>query len=153
MNRAWSVCSFVLLTSCSLATSWDGLPIGVSPDASVDANESADAEADAALDSGCGSGALYCGGDGVVGDPSTLYRCGASGMMSAIVTCSKGCVRREPKANDECICIVGGFYCGDDQVVGDPKTLYKCASDYSATFVQTCPNQCVVNTGNDDSCK
>ena len=38
-------------------------------------------------------------------------------------------------------------------LVGDPKKLYKCAADYGATFVQSCPNQCVVNTANDDTCK
>jgi hypothetical protein len=139
MHHAW----FVLFASgCSLTTSWDGLPIGVGPDAASDANEA-----------GCESGALYCGGDGVVGKPSTLYQCGASGTATAVVSCSKGCVRRQPASDDACVCTVGGFYCGNDQVVGDPKTLYKCAADYGATFVQSCPNQCVVNVGVDDTCK
>jgi hypothetical protein len=40
---------------------------------------------------GCVSGGLYCGGDKVTGDPSTLYRCNGAGAPSVVSHCGSGC--------------------------------------------------------------
>lgn len=161
------------LCACSLVTSWSDLPLGEGPDSGagdvdaqdvvapplVDAgHDAADASHDAAVEAsvdagGCGSGRLYCGGDGVLGDPSTLYKCSSGSAGAAVVLCEKGCAHKEPAHDDACVCVAGGFYCGNDQVVGDPAKLYKCNSDYTATLVQTCPTSCIVRPGQDDICK
>jgi hypothetical protein len=50
---------------------------------------------------GCYAGGLYCGGDKVTGDPSTLYKCtgGSSGVV--VSQCAKGCAVVSG-ANDRC---------------------------------------------------
>jgi hypothetical protein len=140
---------------CSLATSWTDLPLGERIDASVsDAALDANPQRDAAtVDGGtCVNGKLYCGGDVVVGNPSTLYRCGANGTASAALICQKGCARKQTAHDDACVCAVDGLYCGNDQVIGDPGKLYKCNADYTATLVQSCTTQCVVRPGQNDVC-
>jgi hypothetical protein len=159
----WRSTLFVMLacSACSLATSWSDLPLGRGPDSGeVDADALKDAELDAhdasdgaKVDAGaCTSGRYYCGGDGVVGDPTTLYRCGINGSAAPALVCMKGCAHKEPSKDDACVCVAGGFYCGNDQVLGDPNKLYQCNADNTATLVQTCPKSCVVRTGQDDIC-
>jgi hypothetical protein len=44
---------------------------------------------------------LYCGGNGVNGDVSTLYRC-AGGAVTVEQTCSNGCEKKPNGFNDVC---------------------------------------------------
>jgi hypothetical protein len=44
---------------------------------------------------------LYCGGNGVNGDTSTLYRC-ANGVVTVEQTCSNGCETKPNGFNDVC---------------------------------------------------
>jgi hypothetical protein len=131
--------------ACSAITSWDGLEL----DAPADAGEG---EGDGGSAPGsCEAGAYRCGGDGVVGDPSTLYRCLPDGGATPAIPCARGCTRR-PGRSGACICVVGTRYCGNDQVVGDPAVLYECESDYSGKVIQRCDAGCRVATNAEDDC-
>jgi hypothetical protein len=107
----------------------------------------------------CPSGnGLYCGGDGVTGDPSTLYQC-TSGTLNVVQVCGNGCQVNPPGVNDQCApfgpssCPSGnGLYCGGDGIVGSANVLYQC-SNGTLSVVRTCPNGCRVNPpGVDDGC-
>ncbi len=101
----------------------------------------------------CVEGGLYCGGDKVKGSSSTLYRCDAHGGVSVVETCARGCMVR-PGQDDACRpCVVGGLYCGGDEVSGDPGTLYRCTSTGTGAVVQHCAHGCAVHPGADDACK
>ena len=132
------------LAACSILTSWDGLPLGTPPDAAApDAAEAPEAS--------CPEGEHRCGGDGIVGDPSTLYRCLADGGAAVAIACAKGCARR-PERGGACICVVGTRYCGNDQVLGDPAALYECTSDYSGRLIRVCDAGCTVKANAQDEC-
>ncbi len=133
------------LAACSLLTSFDGLPIDTPPDAS---DEAAAADAGAA----CPAGEHRCGGDGVVGDPNTLYRCLGDGGAVVAIPCTKGCARR-PGRGGACVCVAGTKYCGNDQVVGDPSALYECRSDYSGKLLRVCDAGCTVKVNAEDDCR
>ena len=49
----------------------------------------------------CIEGGFYCGGDKLVGDPSTLYRC-SNGAGTAPKPCANGCVIAPPNNDDYC---------------------------------------------------
>lgn len=49
----------------------------------------------------CKETGLYCGGDKVDGDPSTLYRC-TDGVGVVVRVCPKGCVIAPPMKDDDC---------------------------------------------------
>jgi len=100
---------------------------------------------------------LYCGGNGVNGDPGTLYRCTA-GSVSVVQACGNGCQRMPPGVNDQCTsgpgsCPSGnGLYCGGDGVNGDPNTLYNC-NNGNLTVLQACANGCQrMPAGVNDQC-
>lgn len=137
------------LAACSLLTSFDGLPIDTPPDAAAAREASDDAEADGPTS--CPAGEHRCGGDGVVGDPSTLYRCLDDGGATIAIPCAKGCTRR-PGRSGACICVAGTKYCGNDQVVGDPGSLYECQSDYSGKLLRVCDAGCSVKANAQDEC-
>ena len=104
---------------------------------------------------GCPSGdGAYCGGDGIDGDPNTLYAC-SGGSLSVIEHCALGCQSNPAGTDDECntSCPLGnGLYCGGDGVSGNSNTLYSCYGGY-LTPVQTCSAGCDWNPpGVDDSC-
>jgi hypothetical protein len=112
---------------------------------------------------GCGGyqDGLYCGGDYVSGDPSTLYRC-ASGSLTVEQACSSGCqvmptgvddqCAAAPSSNTDCAGYFDGLYCGGDYISGDASTLYRCTSG-SLSVEQACANGCVVeSSGVDDHC-
>jgi hypothetical protein len=103
----------------------------------------------------CTDGRLYCGGDTVAGDVSTLYRCNVRAVPSARGRCAAGCVMH-PGENDACaagaLCQDGGKYCGGDKVEGDPQTLYVCAAG-AGTMSRLCPSGCVVRPSTDDICR
>jgi RHS repeat-associated protein len=74
----------------------------------------------------CPSGnGLYCGNDGMGGDPNTLYQC-ENGTAVAARVCANGCKIMPPGQNDVCNpdSMVGGcpsgngLYCGGDAVSG-----------------------------------
>lgn len=103
----------------------------------------------------CPTNGLYCGSDGVGGDPKTLYRC-TNGTAEAVQVCPNGCQTNPPGQDDACVsarCPSGdGLYCGT--IAGqDPDSLYRCnAGAYS--FVGVCANGCQVNPpGQNDACK
>ena len=165
-----TITGFFLL-GCSLATSWNDLPLGPldAPDAAkIDAGktvidsgptvvDSGSDAADASVDtSACPVGEYVCGGDPNGGpDKDTLYSCPMGGMpASAVTVCTHGCVTRLPHGTDVCQCTVDGNYCGNDQIPGDPNTLYRCNPDFTGTLVMKCVNGCEVNkVGKDDACK
>lgn len=166
-----SALSCLLLGGCSLATSWSDLPLGPldAPDASradaaktvIDAGPViADSGPETADSSGaCPLGEFVCGdptSPGVNG-ADTLYTCETSdtaGGGTAVTVCTHGCLRRQPVASDVCNCNVSGLYCGNDQIPGDPDTLYRCNPDFSGTKVMKCAAGCEVNkVGKDDACK
>jgi hypothetical protein len=100
---------------------------------------------------------LYCGGNGVDGDPNTLFQC-VAGVRAVVEMCPSGCQAMPAGVNDECVggsgpCTNGnGLYCGGDVVPGDSKTLYQCTDGY-LSVVQVCPGGCqVMPAGVDDQC-
>ncbi|WP_394836946.1 hypothetical protein LVJ94_08565 [Pendulispora rubella] len=103
----------------------------------------------------CVAGGAYCGGDRVVGDANTLYRCNSDGKSATqIRACSHGCYVAPAGQDDRCRCVAGSAYCGGDVVDGDANTLYRCGSDgVSISVIQVCANGCQWNTGDDDACK
>ncbi len=100
----------------------------------------------------CVDGGLYCGGDKVEGNASTLYRC-EDGEGTKVRACAHGCAVRSGK-DDACRCVPDSDYCGGDVVSGDADTLYRCGSDgVSTTVVKHCAHGCAVHSGTDDACK
>jgi GH25 family lysozyme M1 (1,4-beta-N-acetylmuramidase) len=99
---------------------------------------------------------VYCGGNGVVGDPRTLYRC-AGGRATREELCAMGCASMPAGQDDRCRatneCPVGdGLYCGGDLIGGGRRTLYRCTEGKIA-LEQTCANSCVWEpVGSDDRC-
>jgi len=96
---------------------------------------------------------LYCGGNGVPGDTSTLYNC-SSGTLTTAQVCSLGCQRMPAGTNDRCVpCPYGnGRYCGGNGVQGDPGTLYNCSNGTLST-VQVCSLGCQrMPVGINDQC-
>jgi hypothetical protein len=104
------------------------------------------------------NGGHYCGGNGVGGDPSTLYDC-VKHSLSPMENCANGCRYNPPGVQDVCQapeslgwCPNNGLYCGGDYIAGDPSTLYRCTS-HQLTVEQSCANGCKVNPdGINDRC-
>ncbi len=141
---------------CSLVTSFDGVALGAADAGANDADaepESGAADAGADVDAAiCFAGGYYCGGDHNPEAAGNLYRCTADGGGFVLaLTCAEGCVARNG-ADDVCQCVVGSAYCGGDQVVGAPGTLYTCGAGYTPVEKQVCPNGCKTNVGTDDTC-
>ena len=71
--------------------------------------------------------------------------------------CTYGCLVR-PADDDACsggpmTCIDGGFYCGGNEVDGDPQTRYRCSGGVG-TAPMVCANGCVIGPpGQDDDCR
>jgi hypothetical protein len=99
---------------------------------------------------------LYCGGNGVVGDPRTLFRC-TSGAASIAKVCAEGCMIAPAGQDDACapttFCPAGdGAYCGGDLIGGDRNTLYDCTGG-KVTVKQQCTSSCTwAAFGSDDQC-
>ena len=125
--------------------------------ATLDAGEHGSVTLELAPAQACVAGSLYCGGDKVAGDPDTLYQCNAGGVPLARGACAYGCVVR-PADDDTCrggggTCMDGGYYCGGDELDGDPQTLYRCAGGVG-TGGMVCAAGCVVaDPGHDDGCR
>jgi hypothetical protein len=124
--------------------------------ATVPAGGRADIDITLAPPQECTPGGHYCGGDQLAGDPNTLYTCIEDSVPQARGVCTAGC---QVQAADDDVCradggrcVEGGFYCGGDKLVGDPATLYTCASGAGVNG-QLCPNGCLVRPGKDDVCR
>jgi hypothetical protein len=101
---------------------------------------------------------LYCGGDGIQGNSSTLYQC-TGGVLTVSQVCANGCAVEPAGQSDQCNpppsqCPDGnGLYCGGDGVQGNANTLYQCSGGV-LTVSQVCANGCQVNPpGQSDQCK
>jgi hypothetical protein len=117
-----------------------------------------------------GYSGMFCGSDGVGGNPNTLYDCESDAIASKQV-CANGCVTNpDATLNDYCADAppAGGGgggssgpsctglpdfkYCGSDGVNGDANTLYTCAGG-KLTDSQPCANGCTIGSSNtDDYC-
>ena len=130
------------------------------PAADVVATPPQDATADgSAPPQACPNGnGPYCGGDGIGGDPSTLYFCTA-GMLRAMspAPCPHGCHVVHAALDDYCEVdcngmVNGGFYCGSE-IGGSTDILYRCTGGASGTIMSYCPNGCSVQPmGTNDRC-
>ncbi|HTL33384.1 MAG TPA: GH25 family lysozyme [Kofleriaceae bacterium] len=98
----------------------------------------------------------YCGGNGVKGDPRSLFRC-SGGQKTLKKVCAEGCVVKPAGEDDVCapasFCPAGdGPYCGGDLIGGDRNTLYQCQGG-AVTEQQKCANGCSwAPFGSDDHC-
>ena len=96
---------------------------------------------------------LYCGGNGVKGDASTLYEC-TGGMLTVAQACSLGCQHEPQGQNDNCMpCPRGdGLYCGGHGIPGLVGTLYACKAGTLSPST-TCADGCVAEpSGQNDQC-
>ena len=101
----------------------------------------------------------YCGGDGVTGDPATVYVC-AGGEVTNATACSDFC-QSSPRGADGagtdscgsvCSGIADGTYCGANGVQADAGTLFTCAGGQLATS-SACTAFCQAGTPpGQDSC-
>ena len=111
----------------------------------------------------CVAGGLYCGGDKVNGNHSTLYRCNGPGAATVVEQCSNGCSVNSG-SDDSCAsapapspsgggCVAGGLYCGGDKVSGASNTLYRCNGPGAPTALANCSDGCEVLSGQNDACR
>lgn len=105
----------------------------------------------------CEDGGFYCGGDQLAGDADTLYICDAGSVPQARGRCVHGCEVR-PTADDVCLggpetCIAGGFYCGGNEVDGDPSSLYTCTAGEGTNPMECADGCAIMPPGNDDDCR
>ena len=108
----------------------------------------------------CPSGGMFCGGDTISGDASTLYSCPGAGLApSAQQVCANGCSVQPAGTNDFCqpsqSCPGSGDYCGGDGVQGgDPNTLYHCpGSGLPPSSGDPCSMGCtIMPAGTNDFC-
>ncbi len=99
----------------------------------------------------------YCGSDLGIEPATALFECTGSPSPELTRSCEEGCRADSVAGNDDCYeadCtgVWDGYYCGTDQVHGNPQALYLCMSG-SAVSYQTCPNDCLTQSaGIDDVC-
>jgi hypothetical protein len=107
----------------------------------------------------CPNDGLYCGGDYIQGDASTLYRCSGH-QLFVEQHCDSGCQSNPAGVDDACKsatppsqwCPNDGLYCGGDYVQGDPSTLYECSGHVLGVY-EACGGTCVVQpAGYNDYC-
>lgn len=122
----------------------------------LDANQRIELDLVLAPRSTCETGGDYCGGNELAGDEDTLYRC-TDGVPIARGRCVHGCTVRDG-IDDGCgggpmTCVDGGLYCGGNELVGDPASLYRCEGGQAVDRIM-CPNGCAIATPpNDDFCR
>lgn len=117
-------------------TSWNGSNFGAPSDSTGGFTPACWIHANANSTGTCvyGNG-LYCGGNGVSGDPSTLYDC-QNGVLAIDQVCSFGCEHMANYVNDQCYPCPNG-----DGVSCSENTLYSCKAG-SLTPAETCPYGC-----------
>jgi hypothetical protein len=105
----------------------------------------------------CVAGSFYCGGDKLAGDPGVLYQCNAGGVPLARGRCELECVVNT--GNDDACrgvggpCTEGGYYCGGNELDGDPQSLYQCVGGVGRSR-RECANGCEIRpAGQDDACR
>ena len=113
----------------------------------------------------CPGAGSFCGGQGIAGDPGTLFLCGAANQPPASsMACMNGC---DPKGGgaDACkvvmamggpVCPGNGAFCGGDGVAGgDGNTLYQCpGKGLAPTSSEACGSGCQTEPNpNPDFCK
>jgi hypothetical protein len=100
---------------------------------------------------------LYCGGNGITGNASTLYRC-TNGAIVVEQQCSAGCFAKPNGEADACVdttqtCVAGnGLYCGGNGILGNANSLYRCQNGI-VSLVQTCTTCVKQPTGLNDTCQ
>jgi hypothetical protein len=108
---------------------------------------------------GCPLGnGLYCGGNGIAGDATNLYRC-TNGTLTVEATCAAGCLHAPDGQPDACVdatqtCTAGnGLYCGGNGIAGNEDTLYRCQNGV-VSVAQVCTTACVERPiGQNDTCQ
>jgi hypothetical protein len=100
---------------------------------------------------------LYCGGNGITGDATKLYRC-TDGALAVVETCAAGCFAKPAGEADACVdttqtCRYGdGLYCGGNGILGNANTLYSCANGI-VSVTQVCAAGCLARpVGFNDGC-
>jgi surface antigen len=101
---------------------------------------------------------LYCGGNGVSGDGSTLYRCTTGAGLSVVQACSAGCEPMPDGQDDRCrtsaACPFGaGLYCGGNGVSGDTSTLFRCGSGRIVVETKCAAGCRRMTNGANDACR
>lgn len=85
----------------------------------VDAGAPSDDDAGVVTSGGtCSAGGLYCGGDKVIGDAKTLYKCNGPGTPSVVEHCAAGCSVNAGR-DDSCLSAPGSC-----AIVAVPKAAY-----------------------------
>lgn len=103
---------------------------------------------------------LFCGDDwGMGGDPGALYQCAGGKVVGQPTVCGQGCGmrimdNRDICFNPSCANLADGAYCGDDGIVGERNTLFRCKNG-AITSAIPCPGNCMANQpeGSDDACQ
>lgn len=116
----------------------------------------ADVEITLAPPGDCVPDSFYCGGDKLAGDPGVLYVCNGGGVPFARGRCALECVVN-PDNDDACRgvggpCTEGGFYCGGNELDGDPQSLYQCIGGVARNR-RACAAGCELRPGRDDACR
>ena len=101
---------------------------------------------------------LYCGANGIPGDPATLYRC-TDGAIAVEQACAAGCYARPSGEPDACVdttqsCSLGnGLYCGGNGLAGNADTLYRCQNGI-VSVDRVCAAGCAEQpAGQNDRCE
>jgi len=104
------------------------------------------------------SDGTYCGNDGIHGgQANTLYTC-SGGNVASTSTCKFVCEVMPSGTADRCASgscsgLENGYYCGNDQIGGDPNGLYQCQGGNGETC-KYCTSGCQVSPpGQPDKCK
>ena len=109
----------------------------------------------------CSHKGYYCGGDGLQQAANKLYYCSGEGAESVVSeACSFTCVTMPSGEDDKCDhsggscdAVKTGYYCGDDKINGNEKSLYYCVDSAPKGAVR-CDNGCkTAPSGSDDYCK
>src|SRR6185437_17106058 len=132
--------SCALLAGCSLLTTWDGLTSDTS----------------GARDAGRGGAgsSSSTGGGGSGGNGGSMGDGGEDGPEDAPADAPPDVVADAPPDVVEAgSCDPMGHYCGDDEVKGDPGTLYRCNGSAPPTVLAHCLDTCLVRSGGADVCK
>lgn len=127
-----------------------GAPYGYDDGSSYDSTVAANC-------SGVANG-TYCGSHtGLNGDPNSLFTCNGGalgGTQSCQYGCAPGAGGRDTCYTPSCAGINDGAYCGNDAVLGDPNTLFRCKNGQIVSAIP-CASTCTIYepVGYDDVCK
>jgi hypothetical protein len=108
----------------------------------------------------CSAFGYFCGSDQVQnGVPDTLYNCPGPGAPTSSQACALGCLTRPNMRNDFCRTANGcpnsppGYWCGNDQLGGDPNWLYYCLTvGAQPESAHPCAHGCTSIVNQNDQC-